>query len=45
LPIDRLLVAQAMEECLVVVTADPMFARYGVPPSLAWWLFKMRSPA
>lgn len=30
-PFDRLLVAQALEEELTVVTADPVFARYGVP--------------
>jgi PIN domain nuclease of toxin-antitoxin system len=29
-PFDRLLVAQALEEELRVVTADPVFARYGV---------------
>jgi PIN domain nuclease of toxin-antitoxin system len=29
-PFDRMLVAQAIEEELVVVTADPVFARYGV---------------
>ena len=29
-PFDRLLVAQAMEEKLVIVTADPMFRKYGV---------------
>ena len=29
-PFDRLLVAQAIEEKLPVVTADPMFAKYGV---------------
>ena len=29
-PFDRLLVAQALEEDLAVVTADPAFARYGV---------------
>ena len=29
-PFDRLLVAQALEEELAVVTADPVFARYGV---------------
>ena len=30
-PFDRILVAQAKLEELIVVTADPMFARYGVP--------------
>jgi PIN domain nuclease of toxin-antitoxin system len=30
-PFDRLLVAQALAEGLVLVTADPVFARYGVP--------------
>ena len=29
-PFDRLLVAQAIEEELAVVTADPVFTRYGV---------------
>jgi PIN domain nuclease of toxin-antitoxin system len=29
-PFDRLLVAQALEEGLAVVTADPVFATYGV---------------
>jgi PIN domain nuclease of toxin-antitoxin system len=29
-PFDRLLVAQAMDEELAVVTADPVFGRYGV---------------
>jgi PIN domain nuclease of toxin-antitoxin system len=29
-PFDRMLVAQALEEELAVVTADPVFARYGV---------------
>ena len=29
-PFDRLLVAQALEEELTVVTADPVFAQYGV---------------
>lgn len=29
-PIDRLLIAQALEEKLPVVTADPMFRKYGV---------------
>lgn len=29
-PFDRLLVAQAIEEELAVVTADPVFAQYGV---------------
>jgi PIN domain nuclease of toxin-antitoxin system len=29
-PFDRLLVAQALEEDLAVVTADPVFARYGI---------------
>jgi PIN domain nuclease of toxin-antitoxin system len=29
-PFDRLLVAQALEEDLAVVTADPSFARYGM---------------
>ncbi|HET7295050.1 MAG TPA: type II toxin-antitoxin system VapC family toxin [Vicinamibacteria bacterium] len=29
-PFDRLLVAQAIEEDLAIVTADPIFARYGV---------------
>lgn len=29
-PFDRLLVAQALQEELAVVTADPVFARYGV---------------
>jgi PIN domain nuclease of toxin-antitoxin system len=29
-PFDRLLVAQALEEGLSIVTADPVFARYGV---------------
>ena len=29
-PFDRLLVAQALAEELAVVTADPIFARYGV---------------
>jgi PIN domain nuclease of toxin-antitoxin system len=29
-PFDRLLVAQALEEDLRVVTADPVFARYGI---------------
>jgi PIN domain nuclease of toxin-antitoxin system len=29
-PFDRLLVAQALEEELAVVTADPVFAEYGV---------------
>ena len=29
-PFDRLLVAQAIEEELAVVTADPVFARYGM---------------
>ena len=29
-PFDRLLVAQALEEELAVVTADPVFAKYGV---------------
>ena len=29
-PFDRLLVAQALEEDLAVVTADPAFAKYGV---------------
>lgn len=29
-PFDRLLIAQALLEDLVVVTGDPMFARYGV---------------
>jgi PIN domain nuclease of toxin-antitoxin system len=28
--LDRLLVAQALEEDLVTVTADPVFAKYGV---------------
>ena len=30
-PFDRILIAQAQLEELIVVTADPMFARYGVP--------------
>lgn len=30
-PFDRLLLAQARVEELVVVTRDPAFARYGVP--------------
>jgi PIN domain nuclease of toxin-antitoxin system len=30
-PFDRMLVAQARVEDLVVVTADPVFERYGVP--------------
>ena len=29
-PFDRLLVSQALEEKLAVVTADPVFGRYGV---------------
>lgn len=29
-PFDRLLIAQALEENLAVVTADPVFRRYGV---------------
>ncbi len=29
-PFDRMLVAQALEEELAVVTADPVFAKYGV---------------
>jgi len=29
-PFDRLLVAQALEEDLGVVTADPVFAKYGI---------------
>jgi PIN domain nuclease of toxin-antitoxin system len=29
-PFDRLLVAQALEEKLAVVTADPVFVKYGV---------------
>jgi len=29
-PLDRLLVAQALEEDLAVVTADPIFVRYGL---------------
>ncbi len=29
-PFDRLLVGQALEEDLTLVTADPVFARYGV---------------
>jgi PIN domain nuclease of toxin-antitoxin system len=29
-PIDRLLVAQALEEELAIVTADPVFTKYGV---------------
>jgi PIN domain nuclease of toxin-antitoxin system len=29
-PFDRLLIAQALEEELAIVTADPAFARYGV---------------
>ena len=29
-PFDRLLIAQALEERLPIVTADPVFARYGV---------------
>jgi PIN domain nuclease of toxin-antitoxin system len=29
-PFDRMLVAQALEEGLAVVTADPVFAKYGV---------------
>ena len=29
-PFDRLLVAQALEDDLGVVTADPVFAKYGV---------------
>jgi PIN domain nuclease of toxin-antitoxin system len=29
-PFDRLLVAQALEEALTVVSADPVFRRYGV---------------
>ena len=29
-PFDRLLIAQALEERLPVVTADPMFRKYGV---------------
>jgi PIN domain nuclease of toxin-antitoxin system len=29
-PFDRLLVAQALEEDLAMVTADPVFAKYGV---------------
>jgi PIN domain nuclease of toxin-antitoxin system len=29
-PFDRLLVAQALEEELAIVTADPLFAKYGV---------------
>lgn len=33
-PFDRLLVAQALEEDLAVVTADPVFARYG--PKRIW---------
>ena len=30
-PFDRLLIAQAIEEGLTIVTADAEFARYGVP--------------
>jgi PIN domain nuclease of toxin-antitoxin system len=30
-PFDRVLVAQALEERLTIVTPDPHFARYGVP--------------
>jgi PIN domain nuclease of toxin-antitoxin system len=29
-PFDRLLAAQALEEDLTIVTADPVFRRYGV---------------
>jgi PIN domain nuclease of toxin-antitoxin system len=29
-PFDRLLVAQALEDGLAIVTADPVFAKYGV---------------
>ena len=29
-PFDRLLVAQALEEAIPVVTADPIFSKYGV---------------
>jgi PIN domain nuclease of toxin-antitoxin system len=29
-PFDRLLVAQALEEDLAVVTGDPVFGRYGL---------------
>lgn len=30
-PFDRMLIAQALAEGLTIVTADPEFARYGVP--------------
>lgn len=30
-PFDRLLVAQALQEHLTIVTADPIFEAYGVP--------------
>ena len=30
-PFDRMLIAQAQTERAVVVTSDPIFARYGVP--------------
>jgi len=30
-PFDRLLIAQALAEGLVVATADPSFAQYGIP--------------
>jgi PIN domain nuclease of toxin-antitoxin system len=33
-PFDRLLVAQALEEGLAIVTADPVFGEYGV--SCVW---------
>ena len=34
-PFDRLLVAQALQEGLTLVTRDPIFERYGVPVILA----------
>jgi PIN domain nuclease of toxin-antitoxin system len=30
-PFDRLLIAQALEESLSILTADKQFRRYGVP--------------
>jgi len=30
-PFDRLLISQALSEGLVIATADPVFAEYGVP--------------
>lgn len=37
-PFDRLLVAQAQSESIILLTADSLVAQYGDMVKLVWWL-------